>query len=184
MSERVGLEIGCGLNPTYIEGTKILHSDLIKRKGIDLALDANKRFPFEDNYFDLVIAYGILEHVKDFYFTVNEIHRVLKEGGLFKCNLPYFASAIYHWEPDHKRAGHSRIFHSYLRDGNERSMSGMSENKRFILERFDYCMTLKKAIKPFIDLIGFKNYENYFARVLPFNIDMIWFDLRKKGFWQ
>lgn len=184
-SDCFGLEIGTGDKPHSFPGIKMVYTDLVTRVGIDKELDANKKFPFKDNTFNIVCAYGVLEHVTDFYFTINEIHRVLKEDGIFLCDLPHFASSVYFWEGDHKRMGHSRIFHSYVEEMSDKAMRGQSQNRRFELVDFDYVINFGKILKP---LLGkkkrFKWYEYYFARVLPFNIDMIYFKLKKKGFFR
>jgi len=181
---KLGLELGTGDKPQYPKGIKVMiHTDKFPQsKGIK-KLDANKKFPFPNNYFDVVIAFGILEHVEDFYFTVNEIHRVLKLNGLFKCDLPHFSSSQYYWEGDHKRHGHSRIFHSYIEEG-DKGMRGQSENRRFELKKFDFCVFYGKIIKPLINFIGFQRYEKRLARTLLFDIDFLFFDLIKKGFWK
>ena len=38
--------------------------------------------PFEDNSFDIVVCSHVYEHVPNPYLIFNEIHRVLKSGGL------------------------------------------------------------------------------------------------------
>ncbi len=43
--------------------------------------------PYADGYFDLVISWGSIEHIKDGYHkTLDEVWRVLKPGGLFFLN--------------------------------------------------------------------------------------------------
>jgi ubiquinone/menaquinone biosynthesis C-methylase UbiE len=44
-------------------------------------LDFNKRFPFEDNQFDLVSCCFAIYYAEDIPFTIKEMHRVLKPGG-------------------------------------------------------------------------------------------------------
>ncbi|MBI2745591.1 MAG: class I SAM-dependent methyltransferase [Burkholderiales bacterium] len=49
--------------------------------------------PFEDASFDLVVSFGVLEHVRDDRCSLKEIRRVLKPGGLFFfAFLPYWLS--------------------------------------------------------------------------------------------
>lgn len=45
--------------------------------------------PCNDNEFDVVIAQEVLEHVKDPHKAVEEIYRVLKQGGYFYLQLPF-----------------------------------------------------------------------------------------------
>ncbi|RJR29786.1 class I SAM-dependent methyltransferase [Candidatus Microgenomates bacterium] len=93
----VVLDLGCD-NGELIRGwadAKIHHATIwgmdIEKKKIAIArkkygikaLHANveKRFPFKKNYFDLVTANQIIEHIHDVDFFIAEIHRVLKPGG-------------------------------------------------------------------------------------------------------
>ena len=117
------LEIGCGIgrhsrgfsemfkevyaidiSSNMITKATELNSDLnnvkfIKTNGQDLKF-------FQDNYFDFVYSYGVFLHIPDkriIYNYFQEIHRVLKRGGLFKIQFDsrrtskkgwYFASGF------------------------------------------------------------------------------------------
>lgn len=45
-------------------------------------------FPYEDNSFDSIITFQVIEHVKDDENFVKEIHRVLKPGGVALMSTP------------------------------------------------------------------------------------------------
>ena len=44
--------------------------------------------PFEDNTFDLAVAFDVLEHIEDDVKAVAELNRVLKPGGRFIFSVP------------------------------------------------------------------------------------------------
>ena len=44
--------------------------------------------PLEENYFDLVICYHVLEHVEDDKKAIRELHRVVKHGGTLLTQVP------------------------------------------------------------------------------------------------
>lgn len=67
-----------------------------------LKIDANKKLPFGDNFFNLVSCQDVLEHVKDYKKTTREILRVLKRGGLFLLTLPNKETS---WKRLKKQAG-------------------------------------------------------------------------------
>ncbi|MBU3661861.1 MAG: class I SAM-dependent methyltransferase [Bacteroidetes bacterium] len=53
--------------------------------------------PYEDSSFDVVVSFGVLEHVPNDLESMKEINRVLKKGGLFFCfHLPRKTGWL-HW---------------------------------------------------------------------------------------
>ena len=103
-SELKMLDWGCGTGPTsYLlarYGVQPVCADtadfdsigrpLLEATGFPLVtLDHPYQLPFEDQSFQVVLSFGVLEHVPDDAASLREIHRVLKPGGLFFCfNLP------------------------------------------------------------------------------------------------
>ncbi|GIV33649.1 MAG: hypothetical protein KatS3mg031_1184 [Chitinophagales bacterium] len=45
-------------------------------------------FPFEDNRFDSVVSFQVIEHIEDDQLFMREIHRVLKPGGIAVLTTP------------------------------------------------------------------------------------------------
>lgn len=81
----------------------------------DLLMDLNEvlpngRLPFDDNSFDEIHAYNVLEHLgvqgdwKGFFNEFGEYHRILKDNGSFFILVPIGEDAI-------ADPGHSRFFH-------------------------------------------------------------------------
>jgi len=46
--------------------------------------------PFDSDCFDFIVCPAILEHVKDPFKCVDEIYRILKNGGEVWCEVPFF----------------------------------------------------------------------------------------------
>ena len=44
--------------------------------------------PFPKGYFNLIISFGVLEHLKFFDNPIKEAYRILKPGGLFLVSIP------------------------------------------------------------------------------------------------
>lgn len=71
------------------------------------------RLPFEERSFDAVLSMGVLEHVPSPESSLDELHRVLAEGGLLYCHkLPNRASWL---EAIARRSGRM-YFHGQLAD--------------------------------------------------------------------
>lgn len=64
-------------------------------KGINVEqffFDDNTRFPFGNNFFDLIVAGEIIEHIYDTDFFLEEIYRLLKPDGKLLISTPNIAS--------------------------------------------------------------------------------------------
>ena len=88
ISKRVGAE-DC-------HGVEILEEQIrkSKQKGINVKkFDLNKKFEFKSNFFDVVVANQILEHLHDTDNFAKEIYRVLRPGGYAIISTPNLASA-------------------------------------------------------------------------------------------
>jgi len=101
------LEIGCGIGRQtrrFSEMFEEVYSIDISSKMIAKATELNSDLKnvnfikasgqdlkdFQDNYFDFVYSYGVFQHIPDkgiVYNYFQEIHRVLKRGGVFKTQL-------------------------------------------------------------------------------------------------
>lgn len=67
--------------------------EIAKQKGIKvIAQDIESRFGFENNFFDVVVAAELIEHILDTDFFIEEIKRVLKAGGILVLTTPNIAS--------------------------------------------------------------------------------------------
>ncbi|MCS7366864.1 MAG: methyltransferase domain-containing protein [archaeon YNP-WB-062] len=69
--------------------------EVAKRRGIKcIKHDVNKGIPFDDEFFDVVWAEEVIEHIYDTDYFVSEVYRVLKDGGVFILSTPNLASLI------------------------------------------------------------------------------------------
>lgn len=62
--------------------------------------------PYPDNFFDLALAFDVLEHIESDSQAVSEVHRVLKSDGRFIFTVPAF-SFLY--------SAHDRALHHFRR---------------------------------------------------------------------
>lgn len=89
------LDLGCGdgawtlriaekIGTKNIYGVEIAENMIETAKGnglVTVKSDLNERFPFDDNFFDVVHANQVIEHVTNVDIFVGETYRVLKPGG-------------------------------------------------------------------------------------------------------
>ena len=105
------LDLGCGDHP---RGD--VNVDLFPLPGVDHVVALGfQPLPLEDNTFDIVTAYDVLEHIPKVtfhhanprfphLFLFNEIWRVLKPGGIFETMTPVIEPAV------HGRALHCSVW--------------------------------------------------------------------------
>jgi 2-polyprenyl-3-methyl-5-hydroxy-6-metoxy-1,4-benzoquinol methylase len=55
---------------------------------INLSVATAEKLPFDDQTFDIVCFFDVLEHVEDPYLCITEACRVLKQGGLIHAYVP------------------------------------------------------------------------------------------------
>ncbi|MBI5729462.1 MAG: class I SAM-dependent methyltransferase [Candidatus Magasanikbacteria bacterium] len=128
------LEVGCGAGQ-FIRGIKKLRPELdchgcdISVKAIDSAKGyadsvayaiSSEQFLYENNFFDAVLIFDVLEHVENPAALLAEMSRVLKPGGIAYCFVPCEGDVLSLWhllEKLHlkrdltkKHAGHINYF--------------------------------------------------------------------------
>ena len=65
-----------------------LYDERVVKSGYSFKNVDNENLPFEDNKFDVVISNHVIEHVPNQILHINEIHRVLKKGGILYLATP------------------------------------------------------------------------------------------------
>lgn len=117
------LDLGCGTNPKGRLGIDRFPAN----PGVKLVMDLDMlfpsfeegendpdqlaqlipiqgRMPFPDESIESIITHHCLEHIGEgFIRLMDECHRVLKPGGIFRIIVPLFPSRTAVEDPDHKR---------------------------------------------------------------------------------
>ncbi len=94
------LNLGCGsdVKKGYV------NVDHFKSPGVDMILDIEKiPYPFKDNTFDEIVAFNILEHVRELVPIMDEIHRISKNKGIIKIKVPHYNQHLAYTDPTHVR---------------------------------------------------------------------------------
>lgn len=94
------LDLGCGLgcmgrlkpdSAIEVYGVDIDEGAVAKASQYENSRVLNletQRFPFDDEYFDAILAKDILEHLQEPWVLVAEIYRTLRPGGIAISNVP------------------------------------------------------------------------------------------------
>jgi len=123
------LDLGCGTKPRNpfdadrVFGIDIANVDLANIIQSDLSQSA---IPFEDGSMDYITAFDFIEHVPrviylpnlrlPFVELMNEIHRVLKPGGILLAQTPVYPFAACFTDPTHVNPVTSETFSLYFDD--------------------------------------------------------------------
>lgn len=98
------LDVGSGESPyrfllddrvTQYVGVDIFDSQRFERKTTKIVAFDGEHLPFLDQAFDAVICTEVLEHVMNFQSLIDEIHRVIREGGTAILTVPWSARNHY-----------------------------------------------------------------------------------------
>ena len=157
--KKILLDIGCGtgLNANFLKekGYEIYGIDVSKiaidkfnKKGFKgKIMDISQELEFEENFFDVIFASEVIEHVSYTEGFLKEIKRVLKPGGILYLSTPNSSFWPYRIlsligftlsQTQHK--GHVRFF-------NKDSLSRTLKDNQFKIER--YCSRIMPLIVPF-----------------------------------
>jgi len=94
------LEIGCGIGNIlerikkgHLYGVDISEVQIERAKkrlgsGVNLTKAPGESLPFEDKFFDKIICTEVFEHVLEPQLIINEMKRVLKDGGIISLSIP------------------------------------------------------------------------------------------------
>lgn len=99
------LDLASGkLRPSYYrflridKDAEIVSVDISDERKPDIKADLEKPFSFEDEEFDNVFCFNLLEHIFNYRNLINESFRVLKNNGRFIGTVPFLGSV--HADPD------------------------------------------------------------------------------------
>jgi len=95
----IKLNLGCGHKKIF----GFIGVDYIKTAATDVVHDLNiTPYPFAAGSVDEIIADNVLEHLTDVMATIEEWHRLCRNGAIIKINLPYYKSSGAFSDPTHK----------------------------------------------------------------------------------
>jgi SAM-dependent methyltransferase len=80
-----------------------INVDLVPSTNPDIVHDLNNRpWPLPDNQFDECHAYDVIEHLDNIVATMEEIHRVCRNGAVVRITVPHFSCGNAYTDPTHR----------------------------------------------------------------------------------
>ncbi len=187
------LEIGCGQGFNSYVLAKKKENEVV---GIDLSKEdikvARERYShikflqmncekmsLENNYFDEVYAYDVLEHVDNLQKTISEVRRVLKKKGKFIINVPHYNSEkwLLKLRPTYfKEIHHVRVFRENELDHllRQNSFKLLRKDKKGFLQHIELFFLFSRKINSKTQLSIGSWRDNYFTKSL--HAVMLYFD--------
>jgi SAM-dependent methyltransferase len=175
------LDVGCSTidrkykseNPKDI----VIGLDKFHVSGADVIADLEKPLPFKDNSFDMVVANQVLEHTVNFFFVMEEIHRIIKPKGILKVWVPHFSSHLAYTNPDHKRFFAAYTFYHFEPENKENYYSKARfkvKKIKLILVHGGIFKFLNYIFNPIINIRMpfFEKFINPFIRVDDIYVEM------------
>src|SRR3989338_4915673 len=108
------LEIGVGMFPKFtVKDTYFLDTsmhaihELNKRGGKGVVMGAEEQLPFQKDFFDIVGAFEVLEHLEKPGAAIREVAKAIKPGGQFILSVPMNSR---YWSSWDVFAGHVQRF--------------------------------------------------------------------------
>lgn len=93
------LDVGCG----RAKGKGTIGVDMEPHQDVDVVCDLNKYpWPFESNTFDFLYCISVIEHLDNVVKTMDELHRIGKNGSVIIVDTSHFAHPNSYRDPTHK----------------------------------------------------------------------------------
>ena len=107
------LNLGCGrdVRPDHV------NVDRVPLPGISAVVDLEQPLPFRTASFDEILTVHVLEHVDRFLPLMEELHRVLRPGGILRIIVPHLSFYGSYTDPTHRRFFGYRSFDYFTEEG-------------------------------------------------------------------
>lgn len=157
----VRVDLGCG----KLKEKGCIGLDVSKNVRPDIVADLTSSIPLKTSCVDEAHCNHFLEHT-DFMPVIEQIHRIMKPGGIVHVTVPYYSSKDFFTYPTHKTSFTEHTFHKYFSSGGE--LNFYSHVRFEVLKiRFNYSGFGK-----------FLPFKRFFRHILLNVVDSIEFDLK------
>ena len=107
------IHLGCGRK--ILDG--YVNVDIFDSPGVDFVCDISEGLNFEDNSFVEALAVDFVEHIPPsrVIHVMNEVHRILLPGGVFKIHVPEAPGITAYQDPTHVSFWNEEAFTYYIK---------------------------------------------------------------------
>ena len=160
------LDLGCGNR----KEKGAVGIDISRDTKADIIWDLNAfPYPLQDDEFDIVICYDILEHLTDTVRVMEEIHRIAKPNALVEIRVPHYACWWGWSDPTHKKLFSPFSFEHFLENRPHHHYTKISF--KLIRRKIDFHRLFKWTLIEFLANRFPVRYEQFFAYFIrPQNI--------------
>ena len=107
------LDVGCGIR----KFPGAIGIDLNSASAADVLVDLDRfPYPFADRCFDNLRAIHVIEHLTDVVRTMEEFHRLVRNGGRIRIETPHYTDYSSFCDPTHKHHLNSFSFRYFGED--------------------------------------------------------------------
>ena len=162
--EKVIVNLGCGNNKRPEE----IGVDIIDGPCVDIVADLNRYpMPFDDNSVDVVRSSHCFEHLDDLVALMEDIHRILKPGGLLEFTVPHVSNIEFFRDPTHKRPFTLGTMDYFARNVDTVKYTNVEFD--YVERKLRFGGGLRGKIGRFLAWVSERRYEKYYCWKYPSN---------------
>ncbi len=157
------LDLGCG--NAKEEGA--VGIDYHSSPGVDVVHDLDVYpWPLESDSFDMVVCKHIIEHLSNVIKAMEEIHRILKRGGVVKIYTPHISNIMSFKDPTHKWHFTLGSFDYFIKGLQENEVPYTDVSFELVKKQLVFTNNFLTPLAKVISKLSTKTYEKHFCHIL------------------
>ena len=163
-TNKVIINLGCGDKKLPEE----IGVDIIDGPMVDVVTNLNQYpLPFEDNSIDIVRSSHCFEHLEDLVALMEDIHRLLKPGGILEFTVPHVSNIDYFRDPTHKHPFTLKTMDYFVRG--MKPIAYTQVEFEYIERKLCFGSGLRGSIGKLLAKMSERRYEKYHCWKYPTN---------------
>ena len=170
-TDKVIINLGCGNMKLPDE----IGVDIIDGPMVDIVTDLDQYpLPFDDDSVDIVRSAHCFEHLENIVTLMEDIHRLLKPGGLLEFTVPHVSNIGFFRDPTHKHSFTFGTMDYFVRG--EKPIEYTPIEFEYLERKLCFGNGLRGKIGNLLAKLSTRRYEKYYCWKYP--TDEIYFKLR------